>query len=105
MYPSTIKPTNAHFQQHDMLDGLPFDDESMDFIFMRQMTTSVSKLQLHALLTEIARVLKPNGYLEIVDVEYQIQRPGPISSSLINKHCKWICSKKRRRGLKTQFQG
>ncbi|KAI8329533.1 S-adenosyl-L-methionine-dependent methyltransferase [Chlamydoabsidia padenii] len=86
MYPSTIKPNNAYFQQHDMLDGLPFPDESFDFIYMRQMMTAVSKQQCHALLTEIARVLKPNGYLEIVDVEYQIQRPGPISSSLINKH-------------------
>ncbi|CAO3592828.1 unnamed protein product [Absidia cylindrospora] len=86
MYPTAIKPSNAFFRQHDMLDGLPFEDESFDYIFMRQMMTCLSKSQLIQLLTEIARVLKPNGYLEIVDVEYQIQRPGPVASTLINHH-------------------
>ncbi|KAI8342782.1 S-adenosyl-L-methionine-dependent methyltransferase [Chlamydoabsidia padenii] len=85
MYPTTIKPGNANFQQHDILKlSLPFDDESFDFIYMRQMMTSLTKSQLVRFLTEITRVLKPNGYLEIVDVECQIQRAGPATSSLIN---------------------
>ncbi|KAI8081346.1 uncharacterized protein BX664DRAFT_388345 [Halteromyces radiatus] len=88
MYPSAIKPNNAYFQQHDMMDGLPFEDESMDFIFMRQMMTSMTRPQLIQILSEIARVLKPNGYLEIVDVEYQIQRPGPVSAALMNHDLK-----------------
>jgi ubiquinone/menaquinone biosynthesis C-methylase UbiE len=89
MYPSTIKPGNANFLQHDILKpSLPFDDESFDFIYMRQMMTSLTKGQLIRFLTEITRVLKPNGHLEIVDVECQIQRAGPSTSSLINTLCR-----------------
>ncbi|CAO3593312.1 unnamed protein product [Absidia cylindrospora] len=89
MYPTTIKPSNAHFQQHDILEGgaLPFEDGTFEFIYMRQTLSAFSQTQLIQIFSEITRVLKPNGYLEIVDVEYQIQRAVPGSvSSLVNHY-------------------
>lgn len=44
--------------------------------------------QLSQLLVEIARVLKPGGYFEIVDTNYTIRNPGPISNKLVNIDCK-----------------
>ncbi|CAO3628426.1 unnamed protein product [Cunninghamella echinulata] len=86
MYPTTIKPSNTYFQQHDILQGLPFENETFDYVFMRQMTICTTKQELIQLLEEICRVLKPNGYIEIIDAEYKIQRPGPVSYKLINEH-------------------
>ncbi|CAO3633949.1 unnamed protein product [Cunninghamella blakesleeana] len=86
MYPTTIKPSNTYFQQHDILQGLPFENETFDYVFMRQMTICTTKSELIQLLEEICRVLKPNGYIEIIDAEYKIQRPGPVSYKLINEH-------------------
>lgn len=94
MYPTTIKPSNTYFQQHDILQGLPFENETFDYVFMRQMTICTTKQELIQLLEEICRVLKPNGYIEIIDAEYKIQRPGPVSYKLINEHCKFKKKKK-----------
>jgi ubiquinone/menaquinone biosynthesis C-methylase UbiE len=48
----------------------------------------LSTPQLQTILGEIARVLKPLGTVEIVDVEHRIQRPGPLCQSLLNDECK-----------------
>lgn len=85
MFPTSIKPTNTHFVQHDFYETLPYPDESVDFIRMRLMLGSMTPPQLTKLLAEIQRVLKPLGYVEFLDVERQIHRPGPICDQLFNK--------------------
>lgn len=44
-YPTTIKPLNTFFSQHDVLDpkGLPFPDNYFDYVFMRQVYTCFSE--------------------------------------------------------------
>ena len=88
MFPNSIKPSNARFIQHNMLETLPFADNSLDYIHMRVMLCNLTQAQLIRLLAETNRVLKPLGYIEIVDVEYRIQRPGPIADQLLNQKCK-----------------
>ncbi|KAI8978639.1 S-adenosyl-L-methionine-dependent methyltransferase [Pilobolus umbonatus] len=88
MFPTSIKPTNTHFVQHDFLDTLPYPDESFDFVKMRLMLGTITPPQLTKLLSEIQRVLKPLGYVEFLDVDQQIHRPGPLCDSMFNKKCK-----------------
>ncbi|KAI9494369.1 S-adenosyl-L-methionine-dependent methyltransferase [Zychaea mexicana] len=85
MFPNSIKPSNARFIQHNMLDTLPFADNSLDYIHMRVMLCHLTQSQLTRLLAEVNRVLKPLGYIEIVDIEYRVQRPGPITEQLLNQ--------------------
>lgn len=89
MFPSTIKPQNTHFLQHDFFQGLPYADSSFEFVRMRSMLGFITQKQLLFLLSEIQRVLKPLGYIELLDVEYQIHRPGPICESILNQQCKF----------------
>ncbi|ORX46727.1 S-adenosyl-L-methionine-dependent methyltransferase, partial [Hesseltinella vesiculosa] len=90
MFPKSIKPSNTHFLHHDVFSGgtLPFENDQFDYVFMRQMLLSMSDKQLNPLLSDIVRVLKPGGYLEIVDVELKFQRPGPTTDLFLNKLCK-----------------
>lgn len=88
MFPSTIKPQNTQFLQHDFLKSLPYPDESFEFVRMRSMLGFITQTQLLNLLSEIQRVLKPLGYIELLDVEYQIHRPGPICETILNQQCK-----------------
>ncbi|ORZ16497.1 S-adenosyl-L-methionine-dependent methyltransferase [Absidia repens] len=83
-FPKSVKPTNAHFSQHNFLATLPFPDNSLDFVHMRFMLCLLTLSQLQNILGEINRVLKPLGTMEIVDVDHRIQRPGPVSQSLLN---------------------
>jgi len=48
------------FQVHDLEDGLPLDDESVSFLYSNQGTAS-DICNITGLLTEAARVLKPDG--------------------------------------------
>ncbi|KAI9249413.1 S-adenosyl-L-methionine-dependent methyltransferase [Phascolomyces articulosus] len=85
MFPATIKPNNTFFKQQNILDGLPYPDNSIDFLHVRLMLTSLTQEQALKILGEIMRVLKPNGYVELRDVEYRVQRPGPVTDALINR--------------------
>lgn len=87
-FPTSIKPNNAHFSQHNFLATLPFPDNSLDFVHLRFMLVLLTPSQLQALLREISRVLKPLGMIEIVDVDHRIQRPGPTCQSLLNEERK-----------------
>lgn len=89
LFPTSIKPANAHFQIHDILKGpLPFEDEMFDFVYMRSMMIYLLPEELATLLSEIHRVMKPGAYLEVVDTNYTIRRAGPLSNSIINTECK-----------------
>lgn len=85
MFPSSIKPQNTHFLQHDYFKNLPYADESFEFVRMRSMLGFTTHTQLLHLLSEIQRVLKPLGFIEILDVEYRVQRPGPICEAFLNQ--------------------
>ncbi|KAI9017896.1 S-adenosyl-L-methionine-dependent methyltransferase [Phycomyces nitens] len=84
MFPTTIKPSNSHFCQHNFLKGLPYASNSFDYVHMSLMLFNLTHVQFMNLLAEITRVLKPGGYYELKDTEYRIERPGPICDSLLN---------------------
>ncbi|KAI8144227.1 hypothetical protein BJV82DRAFT_79881 [Fennellomyces sp. T-0311] len=92
MFPGTIKPSNAIFRQQNILDGLPYPDNSIDYLHVRLMLSCLTQAQALKLLGEIMRVLKPGAYVELRDVEYRIQRPGPVTDALVNRKCKWSLS-------------
>ncbi|KAG1455829.1 hypothetical protein G6F46_001400 [Rhizopus delemar] len=89
IFPTTIKPPNAHFQTHNILKGpLPFENEQFDFIYMRSMMLYLSPVELSNLLSEIHRIMKPGSYFEVIDTDYTIRRAGPLSNSIINTELK-----------------
>ncbi|KAG1405042.1 hypothetical protein G6F58_010086 [Rhizopus delemar] len=89
LFPTSIKPGNAHFQIHNILKGpLPFESESFDFIYMRSMMLYLSPTELSNLLSEIYRIMKPDAYLEVVDTNYTIRRAGPLTNSIVNTELK-----------------
>ena len=63
--PSQIKPENFTFFQANLLDGLPFPDDSFDFVFQCLLVASISKDKWLAIINELTRILKPGGYLEV----------------------------------------
>lgn len=86
MFPTTIKPPNAKFIQHNFLqNNLPYENNTFEFVRMRLMLTFLTGKQLLHLLSEIHRILKPHGYFEILDCEYQIHRPGILCETILNR--------------------
>ncbi|CAG8523840.1 5165_t:CDS:2 [Cetraspora pellucida] len=68
-FPSDIKPSNCYFKECSVSDGLPFDDNEFDYVFMRHMSLALKNYQWVPLLNEIMRVLKPGGTVECVEFD------------------------------------
>lgn len=75
-YPKDIKPRNCHFRSCGSLVKplLPFPDNSIDFIYQRDMNWGLHAHTWQPLLNEYQRVLKPGGWVEFVE---------PVSSNII----------------------
>ncbi|KAF0542536.1 S-adenosyl-L-methionine-dependent methyltransferase [Gigaspora margarita] len=84
-FPSEIKPSNCYFQECNITDGLPFEDNDFDYVFMRHMFLALRDCQWVPLLNEIMRVLKPGGVFEFVEFDLIPQSIGPVYSDLINQ--------------------
>jgi len=66
-YPSTIKPKNVTFQGINILEGLPFEDNTFDYVYMRFMMVALSHKDRETVIKEIIRVCKPNGWIELME--------------------------------------
>ncbi|KAL1920702.1 uncharacterized protein VTP21DRAFT_1079 [Calcarisporiella thermophila] len=75
-FPEHIKPENCHFQDGNFLAPLPFADESFDFVFVRCVGLGVYQSEWPRVIGEIVRVLQPGGYLEVVELDYNLQGSG-----------------------------
>lgn len=67
MFPNDIKPSNCTFHQLDLHQGLPFEDGTFDYVFMRYVVYILFQMgMIHAcgILGSLAWVSKPsNGNL------------------------------------------
>ncbi|CAB4394906.1 unnamed protein product [Rhizophagus irregularis] len=80
IYPKSTFPNNITFQQHDILKRLPFEDNSFDFIHIQFLNFDITELQWETIVfQELARILKPGGWLEFCEMEYGILNYGPLS--------------------------
>lgn len=70
-YPRDIKPRNCHFRscgslvQHQL--PLPFPDNSIDYIYQRDINWGLTGQTWQPLLQEYQRILKPGGWIEFVE--------------------------------------
>ncbi|KAI9361383.1 hypothetical protein BD770DRAFT_408543 [Pilaira anomala] len=76
-YPRDIKPRNCHFRscgslvQHQL--PLPFPDNSIDYIYQRDMNWGLTGQTWQPLLQEYQRILKPGGWIEFVEPDLETQ--------------------------------
>ncbi|RCI01832.1 hypothetical protein CU098_004826, partial [Rhizopus stolonifer] len=87
-FPQNIKPKNCHFKQFCIDTNyvrLPFEDASVDYIFQRDLNWNLTKHNWVPLVEEYYRILKPGGWLEIVEADIETQSSSFYEDSLINK--------------------
>ncbi|CAJ0828855.1 8807_t:CDS:2 [Entrophospora sp. SA101] len=80
----TIKPFNVNFIKKNIIDGLPFEDNSFDFVHIRSLFYDFTESQwMNIIYKETLRVLKPGGWLEIADPETRAYNTGPLTDFLL----------------------
>lgn len=95
MFPDpALLPRNCELIQHNVLEGLGiFDDASFDYIHIRFMSLSFTHEQYTKLIRDCWRVLKPGGYVEIMEMDMMVYSPGPTTEKLNQegKELKKLC--------------
>ncbi|KAI9495908.1 S-adenosyl-L-methionine-dependent methyltransferase [Zychaea mexicana] len=72
---------NLRFVRTDIHERWPLTDAAVDLIFQRNMGPHVKKQQWLALLQEMYRVLKPGGYVELLELDPCHHNPGPVQKT------------------------
>ncbi|KAJ1566005.1 hypothetical protein HK096_004781 [Nowakowskiella sp. JEL0078] len=69
---------NISFDQGNILVGLPYPDNHFDAVFQRMLILGIPKLKWDFVIQELIRVTKPNGYIEIVEMDLDFHQTGPF---------------------------
>lgn len=72
MFPTTIRPENVKFELYNVLNGLPYPDDTFDFVHMRLMIIAFRENEWPFVLKEIYRVLKPGGLVQLMESDFTV---------------------------------
>ncbi|GAN08953.1 type 11 methyltransferase [Mucor ambiguus] len=87
-FPHDIKPKNCHFKLFEINQSavkLPFQDQSVDYIFQRDLNWNLSETTWLPLVKEFFRVLKPGGWVELVEPDIETHSTSSYEDFLTNK--------------------
>ncbi|CAG8553316.1 16964_t:CDS:2, partial [Acaulospora colombiana] len=83
IYPTSSLPENVKFHQANLLEGLPFEDETFDFVNMSLLVRHLTTRQWEdVVVRELVRVTKPLGFIELMEGDLSLHNQGPITAKL-----------------------
>src|SRR4051812_16422099 len=72
--PSEIRPQNVDFIIANLLNGLPFENDTFDYVFQRFLFGALPKDSWPDVINELTRVVKPGGYLEVIKLTFSTEQ-------------------------------
>ncbi|KAL7319725.1 hypothetical protein PS15m_002826 [Mucor circinelloides] len=79
VFPESIKPSNVEFCVTNIAEKIPFSDNTFDYIHQRLLILGLTNDDWENALKELYRVLKPGGYIEVVEPDMQdLRNMGPL---------------------------
>ncbi|KAJ3125732.1 hypothetical protein HK098_008254 [Nowakowskiella sp. JEL0407] len=82
LFENVEKPTNVTFVEGNILETLPFEDQKFDVIFQRLLLLGIPNGKWDHIVGELLRVLKPGGYIELIEPCPGIELCGPTFDKL-----------------------
>ncbi|KAF9406956.1 hypothetical protein BGZ76_006231, partial [Entomortierella beljakovae] len=77
VWPTEIRPRNCRFQVVNAIKGLPFDDNTFDFVYQRFMILAYPAKDWPFIMQELVRVTKPGGIIELTEMPVATNANGP----------------------------
>jgi len=76
-------PANVAFLKCNIMDGLPFPDNTFDFVRQAFVIICINwRSWKEKVVKELIRVTKPGGYIEIMDIQRRDINPGIICQKI-----------------------
>ncbi|KAF0445555.1 S-adenosyl-L-methionine-dependent methyltransferase [Gigaspora margarita] len=76
-------PENSALLEHNYHEGIPFPDNTFDYIFQHSISAKFRENLFNDHLDEMFRVLKPGGWMEVYGAPTQIIGAGPATEKFI----------------------
>ncbi|CAG8466447.1 9647_t:CDS:2 [Acaulospora colombiana] len=92
-FPTIVKPQNVEFIQANVLKGLPFTDNTFDFVMIRLMIFAFTLEEWEKAISEAVRVCKVGGWVEIMEKDILFFGAGKIA----NEAQKWVSNELRKK--------
>ncbi|CAG8634294.1 14522_t:CDS:2, partial [Funneliformis mosseae] len=73
------KMTNVAFLECNVHDGLPWPNDTFDFVYQRYAWASYNEVQWKNIISEITRVCKPGGMIELMEFDWEFKNNSPIA--------------------------
>lgn len=89
-----LRPPNYTFVAGNILEGLPFADASFDFVHMRLLVLAMPHDRWPFVVSELARVTRPAGWIESVEAT-TLEQGGPAMDLFMS----WIVTMLAQRGI------
>jgi SAM-dependent methyltransferase len=80
--PKPNRPGNFRLVTGNLLHGLPFGDDTFDFVHQRLMIPAIPVANWRDVMQDLLRVTRPGGFIELVEVGDQMEPTGPASKRL-----------------------
>ncbi|ORY93253.1 S-adenosyl-L-methionine-dependent methyltransferase [Syncephalastrum racemosum] len=77
IYPISTPPKNCQLRIADAAEGLPFPDNTFDFVLQHDGLMRYTHSEWDMAIKELVRVLKPGGWIELVECSCALQDIGP----------------------------
>ncbi|KAJ3105480.1 hypothetical protein HK100_003892, partial [Physocladia obscura] len=79
---AATKTKNMKYQFGNVLERLPFPDNTFDYVHQRLLVFGMPKNQYVAVIRELIRVAKPGAWIELVESDINAYSLGPINAYL-----------------------
>ncbi|KAG0274363.1 hypothetical protein BGZ95_009868 [Linnemannia exigua] len=83
VWPTEIRPRNCRFQVVNVLQGLPFEDNTFDFVHQRFLIMGYPAKDWPFVIQELIRVTKPGGIIELTEIPIVSNANGPELTKLM----------------------
>lgn len=74
VFPKQIRPPNVRFEVANVTDGLPYPDNTFDFVNVRLLLIGLQSKQWPEMWKEVMRVLKPGGLAQSIEAGMLVSR-------------------------------
>ncbi|RIA83174.1 S-adenosyl-L-methionine-dependent methyltransferase [Glomus cerebriforme] len=81
--PDSTYPDNCEFIKGDVKKGIPYPDETFDFVYLRMTMIYIESNKWKPLISEIFRVLKKGGWVEFLETDMSYKPSGKIMKSIM----------------------
>jgi SAM-dependent methyltransferase len=78
------QPPGYRYVRGDVLHGLPFADDGFHFVHQRFLVSGLPLASWSRVVSDLARVTHPGGWVELVEVPWRWERAGPASQRIMD---------------------